>query len=171
MSSRSATSKHAVYQSFFIQLKNCYIFLSRHDVVLFCDSYRIIHMACRFLHWVGCRSLLDKYESTNTFYKHFQWFRQFEILFSDTDSVRIYPQHEFDSLRFKAWKHTHEELPRHKSTQYISDFFRLDQSLSEMYNIFFCSQVKVIDFGSSCFLDDHLSSYVQSRSYRAYIFF
>ena len=28
-------------------------------------------------------------------------------------------------------------------------------------------QVKVIDFGSSCFTHDHLSSYVQSRSYRA----
>jgi len=27
--------------------------------------------------------------------------------------------------------------------------------------------VKVIDFGSSCFVDDHLSAYVQSRSYRA----
>ena len=29
------------------------------------------------------------------------------------------------------------------------------------------SQVKLIDFGSSCFIHDHLSSYVQSRSYRA----
>lgn len=28
-------------------------------------------------------------------------------------------------------------------------------------------QVKVIDLGSSCFITDHLSSYVQSRSYRA----
>jgi serine/threonine protein kinase len=28
-------------------------------------------------------------------------------------------------------------------------------------------EVKVIDFGSSCFMNDHLSSYVQSRSYRA----
>merc|ERR1712137_1407053 len=28
-------------------------------------------------------------------------------------------------------------------------------------------EVKVIDFGSSCFVDDHLSSYVQSLSYRA----
>eukprot|EP00929_Paragymnodinium_shiwhaense_P075445 TRINITY_DN38572_c0_g1_i1.p1 TRINITY_DN38572_c0_g1~~TRINITY_DN38572_c0_g1_i1.p1 ORF type:complete len:850 (-),score=209.84 TRINITY_DN38572_c0_g1_i1:162-2711(-) len=28
-------------------------------------------------------------------------------------------------------------------------------------------EVKVIDFGSSCFVDDELSSYVQSRSYRA----
>eukprot|EP01094_Clydonella_sp_ATCC50884_P028050 TRINITY_DN8308_c0_g1_i3.p1 TRINITY_DN8308_c0_g1~~TRINITY_DN8308_c0_g1_i3.p1 ORF type:complete len:290 (-),score=102.83 TRINITY_DN8308_c0_g1_i3:214-1083(-) len=28
-------------------------------------------------------------------------------------------------------------------------------------------EVKVIDFGSSCFVTDHLSSYVQSRSYRA----
>ena len=28
-------------------------------------------------------------------------------------------------------------------------------------------QVKVIDMGSSCFTSDHLSSYVQSRSYRA----
>jgi len=28
-------------------------------------------------------------------------------------------------------------------------------------------EVKVIDFGSSCFCTDHLSSYVQSRSYRA----
>jgi len=28
-------------------------------------------------------------------------------------------------------------------------------------------EVKVIDFGSSCFVDDYLSSYVQSRSYRA----
>jgi serine/threonine protein kinase len=27
--------------------------------------------------------------------------------------------------------------------------------------------VKVIDLGSSCFITDHLSSYVQSRSYRA----
>ena len=28
-------------------------------------------------------------------------------------------------------------------------------------------ECKVIDFGSSCFIHDHLSSYVQSRSYRA----
>jgi len=28
-------------------------------------------------------------------------------------------------------------------------------------------EVKLIDFGSSCFIHDHLSSYVQSRSYRA----
>jgi len=28
-------------------------------------------------------------------------------------------------------------------------------------------QIKVIDLGSSCFISDHLSSYVQSRSYRA----
>merc|ERR1712232_457964 len=28
-------------------------------------------------------------------------------------------------------------------------------------------EVKVIDFGSSCFVDDQLTSYVQSRSYRA----
>ena len=28
-------------------------------------------------------------------------------------------------------------------------------------------EVKVIDFGSSCFTTDQLSSYVQSRSYRA----
>jgi serine/threonine protein kinase len=27
--------------------------------------------------------------------------------------------------------------------------------------------VKVIDFGSSCFVTDHLTSYIQSRSYRA----
>eukprot|EP01114_Cavostelium_apophysatum_P014224 TRINITY_DN3637_c0_g1_i1.p1 TRINITY_DN3637_c0_g1~~TRINITY_DN3637_c0_g1_i1.p1 ORF type:complete len:849 (+),score=219.09 TRINITY_DN3637_c0_g1_i1:168-2549(+) len=29
------------------------------------------------------------------------------------------------------------------------------------------TEVKIIDFGSSCFTKDHLSSYVQSRSYRA----
>lgn len=29
------------------------------------------------------------------------------------------------------------------------------------------SEVKIIDFGSSCYIHDHLSSYVQSRSYRA----
>ena len=28
-------------------------------------------------------------------------------------------------------------------------------------------EVKVIDFGSSCYITDQLSSYVQSRSYRA----
>jgi serine/threonine protein kinase len=28
-------------------------------------------------------------------------------------------------------------------------------------------EVKIIDFGSSCFVTDHLTSYVQSRSYRA----
>lgn len=28
-------------------------------------------------------------------------------------------------------------------------------------------EIKVIDLGSSCFITDHLSSYVQSRSYRA----
>ena len=28
-------------------------------------------------------------------------------------------------------------------------------------------EVKLIDFGSSCFITDHLSSYIQSRSYRA----
>jgi serine/threonine protein kinase len=30
-----------------------------------------------------------------------------------------------------------------------------------------CAIIKVIDFRSSCFIYDHLSSYVQSRSYRA----
>lgn len=29
------------------------------------------------------------------------------------------------------------------------------------------TEVKIIDFGSSCYIHDHLSSYVQSRSYRA----
>ena len=29
------------------------------------------------------------------------------------------------------------------------------------------AEVKIIDFGSSCYIHDHLSSYVQSRSYRA----
>ncbi len=28
-------------------------------------------------------------------------------------------------------------------------------------------EIKVIDFGSSCYTTDHLSSYIQSRSYRA----
>ena len=28
-------------------------------------------------------------------------------------------------------------------------------------------EVKVIDFGSSCYITDHLTSYIQSRSYRA----
>mmetsp|Transcript_24378 Transcript_24378/g.38333 ORF Transcript_24378/g.38333 Transcript_24378/m.38333 type:complete len:206 (+) Transcript_24378:226-843(+) len=28
-------------------------------------------------------------------------------------------------------------------------------------------EIKIIDFGSSCFITDHLTSYVQSRSYRA----
>lgn len=33
---------------------------------------------------------------------------------------------------------------------------------------YFCRcLIKVIDLGSSCFIKDHLSSYVQSRSYRA----
>jgi len=36
----------------------------------------------------------------------------------------------------------------------------LIKSISEVF-------VKVIDFGSSCFIHDHLSSYIQSRSYRA----
>lgn len=33
-------------------------------------------------------------------------------------------------------------------------------------NAFRC-EVKIIDFGSSCFTRDHLGSYVQSRDYRA----
>ena len=28
-------------------------------------------------------------------------------------------------------------------------------------------EVKLIDFGSSCYITDHLSTYIQSRSYRA----
>lgn len=28
-------------------------------------------------------------------------------------------------------------------------------------------EIKVIDFGSSCFISDHLTTYIQSRSYRA----
>ena len=28
-------------------------------------------------------------------------------------------------------------------------------------------EIKIIDFGSSCYVTDHLTSYVQSRSYRA----
>eukprot|EP00658_Telonema_sp_P-2_P084347 TRINITY_DN9342_c0_g1_i8.p1 TRINITY_DN9342_c0_g1~~TRINITY_DN9342_c0_g1_i8.p1 ORF type:complete len:404 (+),score=84.18 TRINITY_DN9342_c0_g1_i8:294-1505(+) len=57
-----------------------------------------------------------------------------------------------------------------KVTQFVHSLNLMHSDLKPE-NILFVShsrcEIKVIDFGSSCFTSDHLSSYVQSRSYRA----
>lgn len=57
-----------------------------------------------------------------------------------------------------------------KSLQFVHSLNLMHSDLKPE-NILFVShsrcEIKVIDFGSSCFTSDHLSSYVQSRSYRA----
>ena len=47
------------------------------------------------------------------------------------------------------------------------DLIHCDLKPENILIVVLALQIKVIDFGSSCFTRDHLSSYVQSRSYRA----
>ena len=50
--------------------------------------------------------------------------------------------------------------------QHLHDWLKLVEACDTGWDGCRC-EVKVIDLGSSCFISDHLSSYVQSRSYRA----
>ena len=60
-----------------------------------------------------------------------------------------------DRCHFHDSKHCFELIPAQVAVEYDATCFACR------------CEVKVIDLGSSCFTSDHLSSYVQSRSYRA----
>ena len=81
-----------------------------------------------------------------------------------------------DPFRFEAGEHSHQKLQQvpGRSSVYINLIAYLSVlSVLLASNIFLNKydarrcEVKVIDFGSSCYIHDVLSSYVQSRSYRA----
>ena len=62
-----------------------------------------------------------------------------------------------------SWHH----LPHSCAFGVTSTWLVLSLKLTPLYSPLCRCEVKVIDLGSSCFVTDHLSSYVQSRSYRA----
>ena len=67
-------------------------------------------------------------------------------------------------VRYQISKQVLEALEYTHSLRLVHCDLKPENILVKSYSR---AQVKVIDFGSSCFEDDHLSTYVQSRSYRA----
>jgi len=109
--------------------------------------------------------------------KLFDYFYHKEHLIIVTELLRE------NLYEFSKWNREHGESPYFTlgrlqmvsrqllvALEYIHSLFLIHSDLKPE-NILIHSYsrclVKLIDFGSSCFVDDHLSSYVQSRSYRA----
>jgi dual specificity tyrosine-phosphorylation-regulated kinase 2/3/4 len=87
------------------------------------------------------------------------YFYHREHLFIVTELLRA-NLYEFQRYNLESGEDPYFTLPALKkiSRQLLTSLEYLHSSRCE---------VKVIDFGSSCYVTDHLSSYVQSRSYRA----
>lgn len=114
---------------------------------------------------------------SNCFLKLIDYFYHKEHLFIVCELLKD-NLYEFYKFNFESGDEIYFTLPRLKKvTRQILTALNFVHDLNIIHcdlkpeNILVKSyskvQVKVIDFGSSCFTTDHLSSYVQSRSYRA----
>ena len=103
------------------------------------------------------------------------YFKEHMFIVTELLSDNLYDYGKFNREQEAEFYFT---LPRLRSiARQITEALVYIHSLGLMHcdlkpeNILFVSHrrciVKVIDFGSSCFLSDHLSGYIQSRSYRA----
>lgn len=105
----------------------------------------------------------------------FFYYKEHTFLVTELLSDNLYEYGKFNREQEEEFYFTVPRLRR--IAQQVTGALAYIHSLNLMHcdlkpeNILFVSHrrcvVKVIDFGSSCFLSDHLSSYIQSRSYRA----
>lgn len=105
----------------------------------------------------------------------FFYYKEHTFLVTELLSDNLYEYAQFNRNHEEEFYFTIERLRR--IAKQVTEALAYIHSLNLMHcdlkpeNILFVSHrrcvVKVIDFGSSCFLSDHLSSYIQSRSYRA----
>ena len=107
--------------------------------------------------------------------KEYFYFKEHLIIVTELLKLNLY---EFESFITESGEPKYFTLPR---LAYIT--YQLLQALSFVHdlNLMHCdvkpenvllssysrAEIKLIDFGSGCFTSDHLSSYIQSRSYRA----
>ena len=127
----------------------------------------------KLLHLLGSRDLADRH---HILHMH-DYFYFKEHLFIVTELLRD-NLYEFSCFNRKSEGELYFTLPRlRRIAKQCLEALAFVHSLGLMHcdlkpeNILIKSysrcEIKIIDFGSSCFTTDHLSSYVQSRSYRA----
>lgn len=127
----------------------------------------------KILRLINCNGDPDK----KNFLKVFDWFYYKEHLFIVTELLRdnLYEFYRYNREHETELYFTLGKLQRVTqqilvALEYIHHLHLIHCDLKPE-NILIKSysrcEVKVIDFGSSCYTHDHLSSYIQSRSYRA----
>ena len=127
----------------------------------------------KILRLINCNGDPDKLN----FLKVFDWFYYKEHLFIVTELLRdnLYEFYRYNREHESELYFTLGKLQRVTqqiliALEYIHNLHLIHCDLKPE-NILIKSysrcEVKVIDFGSSCYTHDHLSSYIQSRSYRA----
>lgn len=127
----------------------------------------------KILRLINCNGDPDK----KNFLKVFDWFYYKEHLFIVTELLRdnLYEFYRYNREHETELYFTLGKLQRVTqqilvALEYIHNLHLIHCDLKPE-NILIKSysrcEVKVIDFGSSCYTHDHLSSYIQSRSYRA----
>ena len=127
----------------------------------------------KILRLINCNGNPDE----KNFLKVFDWFYYKEHLFIVTELLRdnLYEFYRYNREHETEIYFTLGKLQRVTkqilvALEYIHNLHLIHCDLKPE-NILIKSysrcEVKVIDFGSSCFTHDHLSSYIQSRSYRA----
>ena len=127
----------------------------------------------KLLRFINCNGNVDQHNVL----KIYDYFYHKEHLFIVTELLKdnLYEYYKFNKEKEeeeyftvgRLQKITHQIL---KGLEYIHSLKLIHCDLKPeniMIKSYSRSEVKIIDFGSSCYIHDHLSSYVQSRSYRA----
>jgi serine/threonine protein kinase len=127
----------------------------------------------KLLKFININGNVDNYNVL----KFFDYFYHKEHLFIVTELLK---DNLYEYYRFNLEKETETyfTIPRLQRVtkqiliglQYIHSLRLIHCDLKPeniMIKSYSKAQVKIIDFGSSCYIHDHLSSYIQSRAYRA----
>lgn len=127
----------------------------------------------KLLKYICCNSDVDKHNVLRVldyFYHKEHLFIVTELLRDNLYEFSRYNRENEETLYFTVGRLQRVAYQILTGLEYIHDL-RLIHCDLKPENILIKSysrcEVKIIDFGSSCFIHDHLSSYVQSRSYRA----
>ena len=127
----------------------------------------------KLLRFINCNGNVDDYNLL----KIFDYFYHKEHLFIVTELLKdnLYEYYKFNKEKEEEEYFTVGRLQKItwqilKGLEFIHNLKLIHCDLKPeniMIKSYSRAEVKIIDFGSSCYIHDHLSSYVQSRSYRA----
>jgi serine/threonine protein kinase len=127
----------------------------------------------KLLKYIDCNSDVDAHNVLRVldcFYHKEHLFIVTELLRDNLYEFNRYNRDNEEELYFTVGRLQRVAFQVLKGLEYIHSLHLIHCDLKPE-NILIKSysrcEVKIIDFGSSCFIHDHLSSYVQSRSYRA----